>query len=192
MKGMKELWVELNITPDKFDLVMVQLNYDEVQGYPGQLSEIKNHPFLQGDGLKAIQCFTESIESLKDGLETDEAFLKMLAALVKNMPDILEDEPSAGSIAEFIMLQGDIDGVLKKPEADLELEKSPVKKKMLGDYLMELGHVQSSQVDSAFEAQRLGLHPGKRLGDILQDTGIISRAQLDEAIEQQMVDSMEV
>ena len=64
-------------------------------------------------------------------------------------------------------------------------------KKMLGTYLIELGHVKQNHIDQALADQNAGLFPGKRLGDILQAKAIITRAQLDEAIELQMIDSLE-
>jgi hypothetical protein len=65
------------------------------------------------------------------------------------------------------------------------------RKKMLGEYLIELGFVGRAQLDEALAEQNAGKHPGLRVGDILQHKGLITRAQLDQAIECQMLDCME-
>jgi hypothetical protein len=67
----------------------------------------------------------------------------------------------------------------------------PQNKKMLGDYLVELGHVTPEQLKAALADQEAGRYPGKRVGDILQHLGIITRAQIDEAIELQMLDNLD-
>ena len=69
MKDIKELWVELKITPDKFDLVMLQIHFDEIEEIPNKLSEIKNHPFLQGydfEGYKIYRSTEPQFLDIKD------------------------------------------------------------------------------------------------------------------------------
>lgn len=58
----------------------------------------------------------------------------------------------------------------------------------LGDYLLELGHMNAEQLQRALYAQDCRQFPGLRVGDILQKWGILTRAQLDEAIDLQMLD----
>jgi hypothetical protein len=119
----------------------------------------------------------------------NEESIEIACKLIGLFPELCsgqsDSEPNAGELAEKLQLLMKLDSGEINPT---QVRYS--RKKMLGEYLVDMGVISREQLDETLAQQNSGKFPGLRIGDILQKKGVITRAQLDQAIELQMLDAL--